>query len=82
MSISRLLFAVLQLYSYLLLLRVILSWVNPNPRNSMLLMVINVTEPILAPLRGLLNFKGFDFSPILALFLIRILMNVILKAGF
>jgi len=82
MSISRLLFAVLQLYSYLLLLRVILSWVNPNPRNSMLLMVVNVTEPVLAPLRGILNFKGFDFSPILALFLIRILMNVILKAGF
>lgn len=82
MSISRLLFAVLQLYSYLLLLRVILSWVNPNPRNSLLLMVIRVTEPVLAPMRGIVNFKGFDFSPILALFLIRILMNVIVKAGF
>jgi len=82
MSISRLLFAILQLYSYLLLIRVILSWVNPNPRNNLLVMVITVTEPVLAPLRGIVNFRGFDFSPILALFLIRILMNVIVKAGF
>jgi len=82
MSISRLLFAILQLYSYLLLIRVVLSWVNPNPRNSLLLMVIKVTEPVLAPLRGIFNFRGFDFSPILALFLIRIVMNVIVKAGF
>ncbi len=81
MSISRLFLAFLQLYSYLLLIRVILSWVNPNPRHSLLLMVIQVTEPVLAPLRGLFSFKGFDFSPILALFLIKILMNVIAKAG-
>ena len=82
MSISRLLLAILQLYSYLLLLRVILSWVNPNPRNNLLQMVFTVTEPVLAPLRSVFNFKGFDFSAILALFLIRILMNVIFKAGF
>ncbi len=82
MSITRLLLAVLQLYSYLLLARVILSWVNPNPRNNLLLMVIRVTEPLLAPMRSFSQFRGFDFSPILALFLISILMNVITKAGF
>lgn len=82
MSISRLIFAILQLYSYLLLIRVVLSWINPNPRNNLLVMVVNVTEPVLAPLRGIFNFRGFDFSPILALLLIRIIMNVIIKAGF
>ncbi len=82
MGISRLLLAVLQLYSYLLLIRVILSWVNPNPRNSLLLMVFKVTEPVLGPLRALFQFRGFDFSPILALLLIRVLMSVIAKPGF
>lgn len=82
MGISRLLLAILQLYSWLLLIRVILSWVNPNPRNELLLMVFKVTEPVLAPLRRLFNFQGFDFSAILALILIRVLMSVIAKTGF
>ena len=82
MGISRLLLAILQLYSWLLIIRVILTWVNPNPRNELLLMVIKVTEPVLRPLRGLLNFRGFDFSAILALLLIRIIMSVIAKPGF
>ena len=77
MGISSLLLAILQVYSWLLLIRVVLSWVNPNPRNELLLMVVKVTEPVLGPLRGLVNFRGIDFSPILALFLIRILMNII-----
>jgi YggT family protein len=82
MGISRLLLAILQLYSWLLIIRIILSWVNPNPRNELLLMVIKVTEPVLRPLRGIFNFQGFDFSAILALLLIRIIMSVIAKPGF
>ncbi len=77
MGIRHILISILQVYSWLLLIRVILSWVNPNPRNELLLMVIRVTEPVLGPLRGVVNFGRFDLSPILALFLIRILMRII-----
>ncbi len=77
MGIHNLILAILQVYSWLLLVRVILSWVNPNPRNELLLMVVRVTEPVLGPLRSVFNFGGFDLSPILALFLIRILMRII-----
>ncbi len=77
MGIRHILISVLQVYSWLLLIRVILSWVNPNPRNELLLMVIRVTEPVLGPLRKVVRFGGFDLSPILALFLIRILMRII-----
>ena len=77
MGIRNILIAILQVYSWLLLIRVILSWVNPNPRNELLLMVIRATEPVLRPLRRVVRFGGFDLSPILALFLIRILMRII-----
>jgi YggT family protein len=77
MGIRHFLIAVLQVYSWILLIRIILSWVNPNPRNELLLMVIRVTEPVLGPLRSVVKFGGFDLSPILALFLIRILMRII-----
>ena len=81
MSIARLLYAVLQVYSFLILARVIMSWVNPNPRNELLLMVIRVTEPVLAPLRSLIPLRGIDLSPILAWLLIRFLMRLIIQAG-
>jgi len=69
--------AALQVLSWLILARVVLSWVNPRPTNEILLMVFRVTEPILAPLRGLIPLGSLDLSPILAFLLIRLVMRVI-----
>ena len=40
-------------------------------------MIVRLTEPVLAPLRGLIPLRGMDFSPLLAYLLIRLLMNLI-----
>ncbi len=81
MSISVLLLAVLQVYSWLILARVIMSWVNPRPTNELLIMVVKVTEPVLGPLRGVVSFGGIDFSPILAYLLIQVAMRLITSTG-
>jgi len=73
--------AVLNVYSLLILARVVLSWVNPNPRHELLLWVIRVTEPVLGPLRSLIPLPGWDLSPIVAWLLIRLLMKLIVQAG-
>ena len=78
MVFSRLVLAILQVYVWLIFARVILTWVNPKPRNEILIMVIRVTEPLLAPLRRLLPFRTIDFSPILALLLIEILRRLLI----
>ncbi len=81
MVLLKLILALLQVYSLLILGRVVLSWVNPNPRHEWLLWVIKLTEPILAPLRGLIPIPGWDLSPIVAWLLIRLLMKLIIQAG-
>jgi YggT family protein len=81
MTITKLLVAVLQVYSWLIIVRVIQSWVNPRPRNEILLMVIRVTEPVLGFLRALIPLRGIDLSPILAWLLIQLLMRLIVQAG-
>lgn len=81
MVLQKLFVAILQVYSMLILARVILSWVNPAPRNELLLMVIRATEPVLAPLRALIPLRGVDLSPIMAWLLIQLLMRLILKVG-
>ncbi len=81
MAITKLLVAVLQVYSWLIIVRVIQAWLNPRPRNEILLMVIRVTEPLLAFLRAIIPLRGIDLSPILAWLLIKLLMRLIVQVG-
>ena len=56
------------------LARVILSWVAPDPYNPMVRVVVQITEPVMAPARKLLPpMGGFDLSPIIVLLLIQFL---------
>ncbi len=77
----KLFLAILQVISWLILARVILNWVNPRPRNVLLVLVIQWTELVLVPLRALIPLRGIDLSPILAWLLIQILMRLIVQAG-
>ena len=77
----RLALAVLQVYTWVIVARVILSWVNPHPSNELLLWVIRLTEPVLGPLRRLVPIAGLDLSPLLAWLLIQLLMRWIVQAG-
>ncbi|MEN8007224.1 MAG: YggT family protein [Candidatus Krumholzibacteriota bacterium] len=81
MAITKLAVAILEVYSWLIVVRVIMSWVNPRPRNELLLMVIRVTEPLLGFLRSLVPLRGLDLSPILAWLLLKLLMRLIVQAG-
>lgn len=61
--------------------RVILSWI-PNARLPFGLgdFVFSVSEPILAPIRRAMPFLGgIDFSPLIALLLIQLVTNVVLR---
>ena len=65
-----------------ILARVILSWVAPNKMDNPLIAIIfQITEPILAPIRKILPSTGaFDFSPIVAIILINIVLSVVQAA--
>ncbi|MDR5657923.1 YggT family protein [Serpentinicella sp. ANB-PHB4] len=68
---------------FLILVRVLLSWVRPNPYNPIVQFIHTTTEPILAPVRKLIYGLGYngmiDFSPIISLFLVRFIFNQILQ---
>ena len=69
-----------KIYSLVLLGRVILSWVQPDPSNPIAVFLVRVTEPVLAPVRNLLPaMGGMDFSPILVLFGLQILEEVTIR---
>ena len=65
-ALAQLVQVVFQIYWLLIVARVLISWVNPDPFNSIVQLVHRVTEPVLEPLRRLLPPMPVDISPILA----------------
>jgi YggT family protein len=62
-----------QLYFFALLAMIILSWVAQGSRHPAILLLYQITEPVMAPVRKLLPpMGGLDFSPILVFILINI----------
>jgi YggT family protein len=73
----RLLHNLLSLYGYVIIVRAILSWFNPNPRSAPVQFIYKITEPVLGPLRKILpDLGGVDVSPMVAMILIWALMSV------
>ena len=69
MGLLLLLSQLLTLYSFLIIARALISWVDPDPKNPVVRFLHQATEPALAPLRALVPpriFGGLDLSPILA----------------
>ena len=68
----------LTVYTYVVIVAVVISWINPDPYNPIVRFLRAVTEPALARMRryvpNVLWSTGLDFTP---LFLILLLQLVI-----
>ena len=68
---------------WLILIRALISWVNPDPYNPIVQFLYKTTEPILYPIRKLLPFSlrfGIDISPIIAFLAIMFLKSFLVRA--
>ena len=75
LGIARVLGVVLNIYMWVIIIRALLSWVNPDPYNPIVQFLTRVTEPVLRPLRKLVpTWKmGIDLSPLIAILIIYFL---------
>jgi YggT family protein len=60
---------------WLIVIRAVLSWVNPDPYNPIVQFIERSTEPVLAPFRNIVpSYRlGLDLSPLFALLLLYFL---------
>ena len=75
----RVLFLLLDVYTWIIIARALVSWVGPDPRNPIVQFLHQATEPVLRPQRQMVGggLGGLDISPILAIVLIQILKYVL-----
>lgn len=89
-AIASVLDIVLTILYWLILIRALISWINPDPYNPIVQFLYKTTEPVLRPARRFLPFSyrlGLDISPIVVFltivflksFLVKTLMDLSLK---
>lgn len=78
-SIFYILFWILQIYQFIILVRVLLSWIpNIDYNNPVVKFLYDITEPVLAPIRRALPpMSGIDLSPIIVFLGISVLQMLV-----
>lgn len=85
-TVVRIVSLICQAYQFLILIRVLLSWVNVNPygraiNHPLIDLLYRLTDPVLEPLRRLIPPIGgmLDISPIVAMILLEVVRQVIVR---
>jgi YggT family protein len=86
LALAKLVEYVLSAYVWVIIIRALISWVNPDPWNPIVRFLYQVTEPVLRPIRRRLPQTGIDFSPVVAIlaiyFLQWFLVPVLVKTAY
>ena len=70
---------VLKVMKILILIRALVSWVNPDPFNPIVQFLVRTTEPILEPIRRLLPPLAIDISPLIAFLAIYFMQSFLVQ---
>ncbi|MGI6037079.1 MAG: YggT family protein [Limnochordia bacterium] len=71
------------LYRWILIIRIILSWVTISGYHPILRYIYELTEPVLRPVRRWLPaYGGIDFSPIIVFILLNLVQRIVLSLLF
>lgn len=73
---------VLTLYMWIIIIRAVLSFVNPDPYNPIVQFLYSITEPVLYRVRKLVPMSGIglDFSPMIVILVIVFLKGFLVTS--
>ena len=81
-AVASVLSVILTVLYWLILIRALISWVNPDPYNPVVQFLNKTTEPILYPIRKMMPVQlgiGIDISPIIAFLIIIFARSFLVK---
>lgn len=81
-ALARIIDIGLTIYMWIIIIRAIISWVNPDPYNPVVRFLYRATEPVLYQVRRLIPIKGLgiDFSPIIVILVIVFLQSFLVRS--
>jgi len=82
-TVAQLFGTVINLYTIVIVVAALISWVNPDPYNPIVRILKNLTEPVYYRIRKWLPFvyiSGLDLSPIILLLTLQLLNGVVVTS--
>lgn len=81
LGIATVLDYLLTFYTWIIIARALISWVNPDPWNPIVQFLTRATEPVLAPIRRRLGWgMGVDLSPLIVIAAIWFLQIAVVQS--
>ncbi|MBP7343095.1 MAG: YggT family protein [Smithellaceae bacterium] len=80
-AIARIIDILLTVYLWIIVARALISWVNPDPYNKIVIFLYRVTEPVLRPIRRIIprHSLPIDFAPLVVLLIIIFLQYFLVQ---
>jgi YggT family protein len=80
-ALARIIDIVLTLYMWLIIARALISWVNADPYNQIVIFLYKATEPVLRLVRRIIPFRniGIDLSPMIVILIIIFLQYFLVE---
>jgi len=83
MILIRIIDFVIMVYIWLIIIRAVMSWFNPNYANPFIQFLVQVTEPVLGParkiVRSIIPSQNFDISPIVVILLLELVRSLLIR---
>lgn len=75
-ALAKLIYIVSNAYIWIVIARAVISWVNADPYNPIVRLLVQVTDPVLYKIRRYLPpMGGLDLSPMILIFALIFLQN-------
>ena len=80
-ALARIIDIVLTLYMWIIIARALISWVNADPYNQIVIFLYKATEPVLRLVRRAIPFRnvGIDLSPMIVILVIIFLQYFLVE---
>jgi YggT family protein len=79
-SVLQVILGLLWAYTWVVIIRAVITWVSPDPHNPIVRILYQLTEPVLRPIRKLVppyKLGGLDLSPLILILLIQLVRSTI-----
>lgn len=82
LALAKIINIVLILFTLLIVIRAVMSWVRPNPCSRFVRLVYSLSEPVLYQVRRRVPvvFSGLDFSPVVVFLIIVFLREFLVRS--
>ncbi|AGL02941.1 YggT family protein [Desulfoscipio gibsoniae] len=79
-GVTTIIYYAIEVYTWLIFIRIILSWIRVNPYQPVVRFIYETTEPFLGFFRRLIPPMGMiDFSPIVAFIALQLLATILIR---